>query len=74
MMVEPLHADSLLRMEKAGLIRDLAAWVALRDLCNRVVHDFLPDKLAALYAAIIGEAVPEFHRLAAAVADRLNKA
>jgi hypothetical protein len=33
----------------------------------------LPDELAALYAAIIGEAVPEFRRLAAAVADRLSE-
>jgi hypothetical protein len=65
--------DLLLRMEKVGLISDLATWVALRDLRNRVVHDYLPDELAALYAAIIGEAVPEFRRLAAAGANRLSK-
>jgi hypothetical protein len=65
--------DLLLRMEKVGLISSLATWVALRDLRNRVVHDYLPDELAALYAAIIGEAVPEFRRLDAAAADRLLK-
>jgi hypothetical protein len=37
-----------------------------------VVHDYLPDELAALYAAIIGEAVPEFRRLDAAIANRLR--
>ena len=63
--------DLLLRMEKVGLISGLAAWISLRDLRNRVVHDYLPDELAALYAAIIGEAVPEFRRLDAAVAERL---
>jgi uncharacterized protein with HEPN domain len=59
-------------MEKLGLISGLAEWIALRDLRNRVVHDYLPDELAALYAAIIGEAVPEFRRLESAVADRLR--
>jgi hypothetical protein len=35
-------------------------------------NDYLPDELAALYAAIIGEAVPEFRRLDAAIANRLR--
>jgi hypothetical protein len=47
-------------------------WIALRDLRNRVVHDYLPDELAELYAAIVGEAVPEFRRLDAAITDRLR--
>ena len=70
--VSETYRDLLLRMEKLGLISGLAEWIALRDLRNRVVHDYLPDELAALYAAIIGEAVPEFRRLEAAVADRLR--
>lgn len=70
--VSDTFRDLLLRMEKVGLISDLATWIALRDLRNRVVHDYLPDELATLYAAIIGEAVPEFRRLDAAIADRLR--
>ena len=70
--VSDTYRDLLLRMEKLGLISGLAEWIALRELCNRVVHDYLPDELAALYAAIIGEAVPEFRRLESAVADRLR--
>ena len=66
------YRDLLLRMEKLGLISGLAEWISLRDLRNRVVHDYLPDELAALYAAIIGEAVPEFRRLEAAAAARLQ--
>jgi hypothetical protein len=72
--VSETFRDLLLRMEKVRLISGLTTWIALRDLRNRVVHDYLPDELASLYAAIIGEAVPEFHRLDAAVAERLAKA
>ena len=64
--------DLLLRMEKLGLISDLATWIGLRDLRNRVVHDYLPGELAELYAAIIDEAVPEFRRLDHAIAKRLR--
>jgi hypothetical protein len=64
--------DLLLRMEKLGLISDLATWIALRDLRNRVVHDYLPGELAELYAAIIDEAVSEFRRLDRAIANRLR--
>jgi uncharacterized protein YutE (UPF0331/DUF86 family) len=64
--------DLLLRMEKLGLISGLATWIALRDLRNRVVHDYLPEELANLYAAIIGEAVLEFRRLEAAITARLR--
>jgi hypothetical protein len=70
--VSDTFRDLLLRMEKVGLISGLSTWISLRDLRNRVVHDYLPDELAALYAAIIGDAVPEFRRLEAAVAERLR--
>lgn len=70
--VSETYRDLLLRMEKLGLISGLAEWIALRDLRNRVVHDYVPDELAAFYAAIFGEIVPEFRRLEAAVADRLQ--
>ena len=70
--VSDTFRDLLLRMEKLGLISSLATWIALRDLRNRVVHDYLPDELASLYAAIIDEAVPEFRRLDAAMTDRLR--
>jgi hypothetical protein len=72
--VSDTFRDLLLRMEKVGLISDHSTWVALRDLRNRVVHDYLPDELASLYAAIIGEAVPEFRRLETAAAARLREA
>jgi len=70
--VSETFRDLLLRMEKVGFIGDLATWITLRDLRNRVVHDYLPDEIAALYAAIIAEAVPEFRRLDAAMTERLR--
>jgi uncharacterized protein YutE (UPF0331/DUF86 family) len=70
--VSETFRDLLLRMEKLGLISGLTTWIGLRDLRNRVVHDYLPEELANLYAAIIGEAVPEFRRLDAAIAARLQ--
>jgi len=70
--VSETFRDLLLRLEKVGFISDLATWIALRDLRHRVVHDYLPDELAALYATIIGEAVPEFRRLDAAITTRLQ--
>jgi len=70
--VSETFRDLLLRMEKLGLISGLATWIGPRDLRNRVVHDYLPEELANLYAAIIGEAVPEFRRLDAAITARLQ--
>jgi hypothetical protein len=70
--VSETFRDLLLRMEKIGLISGLPTWITLRDLRNRVVHDYLPDELAALDASIVGEAVPEFRRLETAVARRLQ--
>ena len=61
--VSDTFRDQLLRMEKVGFISDLATWISLRDLRNRVVHDYLPNELADLYAAIMGDALPELLRL-----------
>ena len=66
------YRDLLLRMEKLGLISDHECWLGLRDLRNRVVHDYLPDELANLYALVIADAVPELRRLLAAVDSRLS--
>jgi uncharacterized protein YutE (UPF0331/DUF86 family) len=71
--VSETFRDQLLRMEKVGFISELATWISLRDLRNRVVHDYLPDELADLYAAIIGEALPELQRLDEAVRHRLQR-
>jgi len=64
--------DLLLRMEKLGIISHHERWISLRDLRNRVVHDYLPGELALLYEAILVEAVPEFRRLAREATRRVS--
>jgi uncharacterized protein YutE (UPF0331/DUF86 family) len=63
--------DLLLRMEKLGIISNHERWISLRDLRNRVVHDYLPGELAVLYEAILIDAVPEFRRLAREATSRV---
>jgi uncharacterized protein YutE (UPF0331/DUF86 family) len=65
--------DLLLRMEKLGLISSHETWIAIRDLRNRVVHDYLPEELAAVYRLVTAEAVPEFRGLVAAIDRRLEE-
>lgn len=71
--VSETFRDLLLRMEKLGLISSHEQWISLRDLRNRVVHDYLPEELAALYGLIVGDAVPEFRRLIAAIDGELSR-
>lgn len=55
--------DLLLRMEKVGLISDRQTWLDLRDVRNRIAHEYLPEELAKIYAAIVGRGGAEFMRL-----------
>lgn len=55
--------DLLLRTEKVGLISGTANWIALRDLRNRIAHEYLPSELAKIYAAMVGDGAQEFRRL-----------
>lgn len=55
--------DLLLRMEKSGWISGLAIWLRLRDLRNRIAHEYLPDELAKMYEQMVGEAANELGRL-----------
>ncbi|RME35689.1 MAG: hypothetical protein D6786_01210 [Gammaproteobacteria bacterium] len=46
--------DLLHRMEKLELVSSTGLWIDMRDVRNRVVHDYLPEQVAALYADIAG--------------------
>lgn len=63
--------DLLLRAEKVGLISSTAHWIALRDLRNRIAHEYLPGEIAKIYAAMVSDGAPEFRRLREAV-ERLQ--
>jgi len=42
-------------MEKARLISSTRRWMEMRDIRNRIVHDYLPQELKAIYDSIGGE-------------------
>ncbi len=53
------YRDLLANAAKWGLIGDVEQWFRMRDLRNRIVHDYLPEKLAEIYVLIVGEYAPE---------------
>lgn len=55
--------DLLFRMEKLGFISDARTWLALRDIRNRIAHEYLPGELAKIYAAMVTTGAVEFRRL-----------
>ncbi len=46
--------DLLHRMEKLDLVSDAGVWLEMRDIRNRMVHDYLPEQRAAMFADILG--------------------
>jgi len=49
------YRDLLLKMEKVNLISSTAIWVDMRDIRNRVVHDYLPNQIKNIFDLIMGE-------------------
>jgi len=46
--------DLLHRMEKLDLVSDAGLWLEMRDIRNRMVHDYLPEQRGAMFADILG--------------------
>jgi len=53
----------LLRMEKLELIESAEQWIDMRDLRNRIVHDYAPDHIEHIYHSILAEFAPVLLRL-----------
>ena len=47
--------DQLNRMEKLNLITETSTWMAMRDVRNRIVHDYLPEDVKLIYQEIKGK-------------------
>lgn len=62
------YRDLLGNVAKWGLIEDAELWFRMRDLRNRIAHDYLPEQLRRIYEAISGEFGPELLRLRSSVA------
>lgn len=57
------YRDLLANMAKWGIIGDEDLWFRMRDLRNRIAHDYLPEQLRDIYAAIHDAYGPELLRL-----------
>lgn len=55
--------DLLHRMEKYGLIHSTVLWVEMRDVRNRIVHDYIPEKIEHMFDLLLGEYGRELIRL-----------
>lgn len=47
--------DLLHRMEKLEMISSLEIWMKMRDIRNRIVHDYLPEEIQDIYDSVMGE-------------------
>jgi len=55
--------DGLHRMEKLELISNIDVWLEMRDIRSRIVHDYVPEKIAEMYQLIRGEFYNELRQL-----------
>ena len=46
--------DLLNRMEKLEMISSVEVWFRMRDVRNRIVHDYLPHEIKTMYDDIMG--------------------
>jgi uncharacterized protein with HEPN domain len=49
--------------EKAKIISSTEIWMEMRDLRNRIVHDYLPSELKKLYDLIMNEYKQEMKKV-----------
>jgi len=47
--------DLLGRMEKLGLVSSVQLWIEMRDQRNRIVHEYLPEKIKQIYRELVGK-------------------
>ena len=55
--------DGLHQMEKFELISNIDIWLDMRDIRNRIVHDYTPEKIAEMYKLIRYEFYEELNQL-----------
>ncbi|MCK5374211.1 MAG: nucleotidyltransferase substrate binding protein [Alphaproteobacteria bacterium] len=55
--------DGLHQMEKLDLISNIDIWLEMRDIRNRIVHDYVPEKIAEMYLLIRTEFYTEIRQL-----------
>lgn len=56
--------DLMNRMEKLDLISGVEIWFIMREVRNRIVHDYLPEEVKGMYDDIMGPLGEELQRCA----------
>lgn len=51
------------RMEKLDLVSDATLWLQMRNVRNRIVHDYLPEQTAQMFSEISGPYGKELQRI-----------
>lgn len=51
------------RMEKLDLVSDATLWPQMRNVRNRIVHDYLPEQTAQMFSEISGSYGKELQRI-----------
>lgn len=51
------------RMEKIGAVSSASLWMQMRNIRNRIVHDYLPQQVAEMFELIANRFAPELFRL-----------
>jgi len=57
------------RMEKLRWVSSADLWMAMRSIRNKIVHDYLPEQVAAMFAQIAGPFAQELRGLAERLAS-----
>ena len=67
----PTLRDGLNVMEKVGLVTNTPIWMGMRDVRNRIVHDYLPEQTKDMFDSIMTEFYQEL-KFSKAKIDSLN--
>jgi len=59
-------------MEKVGLVTNSPIWMRMRDVRNRIVHDYLPEQTKEMFDSIMGEFYEEL-KFSKAKIDALSR-
>ena len=55
--------DGLHQMEKLALISNIDIWLDMRDIRNKIVHDYVPEKIAEIYQLVRNDFYDELTQL-----------
>jgi hypothetical protein len=50
------------RMEKLGIVSSAGLWMQMRNIRNRIVHDYLPQQVADMFELLLSRFGPELLR------------